>query len=337
MAPIMLIQADAIIASDVFGPATTDDECIKPAKIVEPKALAVAATLDVVEEDATDIGQGSASETESSSGISSEEGSCATSKRCRFGETPLGTVPATTTRAVTSVGSPPGLSRAAMRQARDACKPEANPVSTARFDETPFGTVPKTPAGAAKFKALAKVFGSPPGLSRAEMRLARDSCKGAALPPSSWGSHIGESPLTRDSALSPGKQQAARNRLCRMKQEAALLKDLKNGQMLDGTKLSTEASADIGSTQTESSSDGHVLDGQRCRFEGKALGTTPSTPVRGQASLPSPPGLSRKAMRQARDACKGGLPAAEWGSSTGTVLTINPAGKPVMQHCLAPR
>merc|ERR1719326_2399074 len=104
---------------------------------MEHKAPLFVASLDVVEE-ATDIGQGSASETESCSGISSEEGGCTVSKRCRFGETPLGTVPATPTGAVTSVGSPPGFSRTAMRQARDACKSEANPVSTVRFDDTPF-------------------------------------------------------------------------------------------------------------------------------------------------------------------------------------------------------
>merc|ERR1719263_2168709 len=89
------------------------------------------------------------------------------------------------------MNSPPGLSRAAMREARDSHKQQEN-ISDAtsgtesRFGATTFGTVPKTPVGTckAKLKHLKSVFGSPPGLSHTERRRERDACMTSAA----WGS-----------------------------------------------------------------------------------------------------------------------------------------------------
>merc|ERR1711959_465497 len=192
--------------------------------------------------------------------------------------------------------------------------------------------------------ALAKTWGSPPGLSRAEMRHARDACKA----PLSWGSHG----VTPDAGLdasavaldlgSAAKQRAPREILDRVKTEAALLK----GRSHQDAKRSTEASpcvtentkpsdlsangCCIASIETDSLSDLQMTKSHQCRFGVTALGTIPSTPVRGNASLASPPGLSRKSLRQARDACKGGLrTTASWGSlRTGALLTIGSSGKP---------
>jgi len=163
------------------------------------------------EAETTDIGVGSASESESASEMSGAESSYAKSKRCRFGRTPLETIPATPVASMGAPGdaSPPGLSRAALRQARDAVKValpaptlEVSPPATAeqpsipslvnnrncRFGSTALTTVPATPPKAGVWKAMAKALGSPPGLSRAEMRKARDGIKGTPLPPTSWGS-----------------------------------------------------------------------------------------------------------------------------------------------------
>jgi len=251
-----------------------------------------------------------------------------------------------------TIGSPPGFSRKAMRQARDACKPESNikPVSTARFGETPFGTVPKTPAGAAKLKALAQAVGSPPGLSRAEMRRARDACKCPALLPTSWGGR-GIAPIAGldvEATPATGMQNGARDRLGQMKREAALLRDLKNSQILEASKkmlnsagcetqrsdsLPRETTGDACYATTvvaKSNSDGRSMDTFHCRFGGTALGTVPTTPMEAEASMTSPPGLSRKAMRQARDSLKTAAPPSEpWRSSMSTMLTIDPSGKPM--------
>jgi len=232
---------------------------------------------------------------------------------------------------VTSLLSPPGFSRAAMRQARDACKSDAKAavVSTARFDESQFGTVPKTPSGGAKLKALAAKVGSPPGLSRAEMRRARDLCKGAAPP--AWGSQA-------DSRPAVSKQRTVRDKVNKMKEDAALLGQMKKPAMLAAEKeVSDEEPSEEepidqaceGSPESDSTcsgSDTQANDGQRCRFGGSALGTIPSTPVGGKAPRPSPLGSSRKAMlRQARDACNtAGSAVNSWGALGGALLTITP-------------
>lgn len=306
------------MSADDMGLDAASDECSKSTKKLAQKCPIVTSMLDVAEEEVTDIGPGSSSETESSSGQSGEE--CCASKQCRFGKSSLETVPATPSAALPSFGSPPGFSRAAMREARDAYKQIRNPVSTARFGETPFGTEPKTPSGGAKLKALAKAFGSPPGLSRAELRRARDSCKGPSLLPTAWGSpaatvdaEVDEVVLTLDlTAAISGRTHSARDRLSKVKKEASLLKELKSSDSLTKEKVSTSNACEPCTSDLHS-----------CRFGSSSLGTIPSTPVESQMSLASPPGLSRRAMRQARDACKGGLRTSE------SILTISPFGKPM--------
>merc|ERR1719443_1753145 len=66
---------------------------------------------------ATDVGQGSSGS--SSEGESSSEWSSADCQQCRFTGASLRTVPL-----AAELAFPPGLSRAALRRARDACKVE---------------------------------------------------------------------------------------------------------------------------------------------------------------------------------------------------------------------
>jgi len=299
------------------------------------KASGLTAMHGIDDEETTDVGQssGSASETESSSGVSGNEGSCSSGKRCRFGRTPLETIPATPSAGAAHLGSPPGFSRAAMRQARDVCRHDASvsiSKNLCRFGESALETVPKTPVSGAKWKALAMKLGSPPGLSRTEMREARDACKGAA--PTTRGS------CQVSSAERPTKRSPAGEAVFRMKHEASLLKDLKVERSLDNVEdqskkqdcpsLGHDAEGTLEAvhsscSQSESSTDLSSSDGQQCRFGTTLLGTIPSTPVTGQMSLPSPPGLSRKAMRQARDACTKALMAMQEGYPLNTSQVAN--------------
>jgi hypothetical protein len=308
-------------------------------------------TPDVVDDEATtDVGHSSCSETESSSGLSGNEGCRSLGRRCRFGITSLETIPATPSASTLPLNSPPGLSRAAMREARDAMKqaPGANTtdgqsssqslpaeafkgVTLSRFGETSFGTVPKTPVEKAKLKSLKSIFGSPPGLSRAEKRQARDACK---LTTTSWGS--GE-------ALATGVISGAgtaQERLAKMKQNAANLKQIpKVNDEENAAQSSSECDGDAEeqccpdlsrstSEGSEALSEGSAATAQNCRFHCTSLGTMPSTPAMNSASPASPPGLSRKAMRQARDSYKvAPLASTSWGNSQA--LTINPSGKPM--------
>lgn len=279
----------------------------------------------------TDIGQSSASDNESSSGASSSEGYRSLGRRCRFGVSPLETIPATPSASQSlPVKSPPGFSRAAMREARDSCVQEASagtsdttspdadaPASTgitlSRFGETSFGTVPKTPVGNAKWKNLKGVFGSPPGLSKTERRRERDACKGVGVAQASWGS---SEVLATGGASGTDRRQAAHGKLAKMKGDAALLKDL------------THSSASESDTDFEqSASQSRQTEDRNCRFDITALGTMPSTPARKEASISSPPGMSRKTMRQARDACV--KSATSWGAHKSDALTINASGKPM--------
>lgn len=185
------------------------------------KSLGKVWEMDLDDEETTDIGQGSASETESASGLSCDDN---LGRRCRFGKTTLETIPATPSQSSCFPRSPPGLSRASMRQVRDAaCKSSAGP-QVSRFGASQFDTVPKTPVGGAKLKAYKKAFGSPPGLSRTELRRARDACKVAFTASTSWGSC--QTTLTADAS-----GRAPREALLRIKQEAARLKDLKEGHV----------------------------------------------------------------------------------------------------------
>lgn len=351
-----------------------------------------ASTCDVDDEMTTDVGQTSSSEAESSSGLSGNEGKRVFVRRCRFGQTVLETIPATPSAGVSaSIASPPGLSFAAMREARDVCKPEPMPAKAldtkenvttvllagrilesgvegtisfsdnlCRLNENKFGTVPKTPTNVSRWKAVATAVGSPPGLSRAEMRRTRDACKGAGVTQAAWGSSHDTESSAKDSwtlASGSAKRHTARETLTRMKQEAALLKDSKSashiGEINESPvntsgattitpewvaercegKMPNSADSDDGmdagqssSSEGESSCEMGASSGQRCRFGITPLGTIPSTPVGGCAS---PPGLSRKAMRQARDMCKAGgtATASSWGTSEA--LTITPLGKPM--------
>lgn len=293
------------------------------------------------DEDTTDFGQSSASETEeSSSGFSGNEGGNRVMRRCRFAKTTLETIPATPsmgsktpsaaekcrfgtsafetvpktpTSGATSQASPPGLSRAAMRKARDAVQPVVAPDGVCRFGATAFDTVPKTPVGAGNWKALKNQFGSPPGLSRAGMRQERDAV-GTKAP--TWTAQTVDAPAMKMLATTPVFQPCARTAkpnareaLHRIKQDAALLKDLKLQKEMDQSEEDLDTSRDGSSSEEESSAD------KRCRFGSTALGTVPATPAGGDKCLASPPGLSRAAMRQARDAAgkdKNSAPA--WGS-----------------------
>lgn len=315
------------------------------------------------DEATTDVGQSSSSETESSSGLSGNEGCRSLGRRCRFGNTALETIPATPSKSAMPLNSPPGLSRAAMREARDAMKQVLTEdaldgqtsscslpnealtgVTLSRFTETPFGTVPKTPVEKAKWKNLKNIFGSPPGLSRAEKRRARDSCK---FTPASWGSC--EELAT---AVVSGAG-AAHDRLAKVKQDAARLKDMKVCQKGkdEGTHASSElagdeeeqnaeknqapglqcaASEDDISCKVLGASESSSTTAQNCRFDCTSLGTMPSTPAMRAAALASPPGLSRKAMRQARDSCRGApRSASAWGTQSMQALTIDSSGKPM--------
>jgi len=267
--------------------------------------------------------------------VSLEECIAVTEKRCLFGENSFGTVPAMR-GATSAVGSPPGLSRAALRRERDSLKASANP--NARFVETQFGTVPKTPSGASGLQNLAKAFGSPPGLSRSEMRKERDACKAANLP-TKWTSRDATAD-TKSSGflLTPesDKHKTATDRLREAKQESAWFKDLRSGSP-SSTRSSSEAtplrgtSSSSGSMTKESSTDSlsELLASttHRCCFGTTDLGTVPSASLWGESKVPSPPGLSRKALRQARDSCKGKLSSDHpWTASAGTLLTIKPSG-----------
>jgi len=312
-----------------------------------------ASNLPVVDTDddaeTTDVGQSSASETESSSGLSGNEGGRNLNRRCRFARTletipatpsatPAGassksvcrfgtssfeTVPKTPTGGVTSQGSPAGFSHTAMRQARDACQSDAVVVTSnnlCRFGATAFDTVPKTPVGASKYNALKGVFRSPPGLSRASMRQERDACGAEALTSTAWGAS-----KVSSGATTLAFQPAPHSALLRIKQDAARLKDLKVQRESSVGDQDLEGSLDS-SSEEESSIEAPANSDQQCRFGSTALGTVPSTPVGGL----SPPGLSRAAMRQARDARKAGTAAAgNWQSAMGAVLTISSSGKPM--------
>jgi len=297
----------------------------------------------------TDIGESAAaSETESSSGFSSteREQGRALGRRCRFGSTALETIPATPVGAMAqaSVASPPGLSRFAMRQARDAltgtseadtscCSSavddDAVPLSSrpCRFGTTPLGTVPSTPPTTAKWKALAKAncIRSPPGLSRAALRQARDSQQ---IPTTSWGGQ-------QMASASPSKRRSRELLLQRAKDGAALLQAeaearKRNAESTEAEEASQvvasadEQTSDVGhsSSSEESSTESSAAEVQQCRFGCSPLETVPATPG-AELSPASPPGLSRAAMRQARDSCKG--VAGEKASMP--VLTIGPDGK----------
>lgn len=251
------------------------------------------------DEETTDIGQGSSSDSESASGVSCYDGDSSMSKRCRFGKTVLETIPATPSHGSRAAfpRSPPGLSRTSMRQARDACKPTepivnaypsaigtnvANNVS--RFGASKLETVPKTPVGGAKVKAYKSIFGSPPGLSRAEQRRARDACKMAAPASMSWGTSSAVPngkmpPLTVGLGGKPAHHEA----LVRIKREAALLSELK-AHTADTSESSGEEmlGADHdSSSEAESFSKVCVTKhtGQRCHFGTTPLGTIPSAPA----------------------------------------------------------
>jgi len=164
------------------------------------------------------------------------------------------------------------------------------------------------------------------------MRRARDSCTEMAS--SSWASCQSTDALRRFMSFStdsarPAKRQTARERLLRMKEEAAHIGKstlpVKDQDVVPGDEThkegftrpsfethnstSAEDSVDGGhssSSDVESSECTSSLIRQtRCRFGITTLGTVPSTPAGEKKPCASPPGLSRKAaMREARDAYK---------------------------------
>merc|ERR1712070_419969 len=100
-------------------------DCMK-GKVTNDAKVAMSDLED--EGSTTDMGHGCASDTEDSglSGTECSRGDAALSRNCRFGSSPLETIPATPVGAscTASIASP---TRAAMRQARDACKADVLP------------------------------------------------------------------------------------------------------------------------------------------------------------------------------------------------------------------
>mmetsp|Transcript_71765 Transcript_71765/g.124481 ORF Transcript_71765/g.124481 Transcript_71765/m.124481 type:complete len:416 (-) Transcript_71765:225-1472(-) len=378
-------MATVLFIDDLVPSHSAEIETAKEGQPCKTFAKPLLRKLDDIDDGATtDVGQSSASETEaeSSSGVSSDEGIRRVGRHCRFGTTPLETIPATPTVGTMSLNSPPGLSRGAMRAERDAFKHEASAdcsnqnqssglsevdapstsgVTLSRFGTSQLGTVPKTPVGKAKLKNLQSAFGSPPGLSRAEKRRARDAWKGA------WGSYGVAVPSvsTSGAASMADRQAAAHQELSSMKERAAFLKVMKASQGLAKSEAAplvhsssckseitpdlVDAKIDVAENEnhTESSEaepvfqiaegfpeltqdipEVSVAKERRCHFDGTAFGTMPSTP---KEAMPSPPGLSRKAMRQARDSCRktSTLASTSWGTVNSAALTISPAGKPM--------
>lgn len=248
-------------------------------------SVGLTALSDFDDEDTTDTNDGCHSDTDGSVVLTASESDSSArvsgaARRCRFGGTALETIPATPVSA--TVCSPPGLSRAAMRQERDQYKMDATPATVdgeklyalsanksdlglsecisgrqCRFGSSQMclDTVPKTPIGAGSYQTLlAPAIRSPPGLSHASLRQERDACNATALSGTSWG---------------------------RCQQSAGEAKSL----------------------------DASAVDGQRCYFAGASLRTVPVV-----AGVGSPPGLSRAALRQSRDArMAGGFQATSWG------------------------
>lgn len=312
--------------------------------------------------DTTDVGgPGSASETDSSSGVSSSGGRRGPHRQCRFGTTALETIPATpvATDARPSFGSPPGLSRAALRQARDAVRKVVEsssgssgteeqtkasasiPARQCRFGNSALDTVPATPPTVARLKALAKAeFGStrsPPGLSRASMRQERDAVSAM----SSWGAAADAQPVSTAAAAAPSTPTALRSAKRRDAREALLLRAKEGAALLKSEAVSrtltpkpqhivssdSEDTEACTSSQEVSSSESSLPDGWHCRFGSTSLETVPSTPAGAAGGCRSPPGLSRAAMRNARDACskKQAGSTAAWASC---LATGKPRGPP---------
>merc|ERR1712146_236625 len=124
-----------------------------------------------------------------------------------------------------------------------------------------------------------------------------------------------------------------------MRQEAALLKDLKKTEKIERNQDSVAESSESDEapeTEAETSTREAPVKVQQCRFSAMSLGTTPSTPCGGQVSCRSPPGLSRQAMRELRDAFGQAqtITSKSWGSHAGAALVIDPAGKPVTPPAL---
>jgi len=124
-----------------------------------------------------------------------------------------------------------------------------------------------------------------------------------------------------------------------MRQEAALLKDLKKTEKSEKIQDSVAESSESDQTcetEAETSTDESSVKVQQCRFSAMSLGTTPSTPSGGQVSCRSPPGLSRQAMRELRDAFGQAqtITSKSWRSQAGAALVIDPAGKPATPPAL---
>jgi len=378
MAPSMSMLEAAV--STTLASSSGSFEPSKDSLITLAQKTSGVMAIEAFDDDAetTDMGgNGSASDSESASGLSSSESSHGVSKPCRFGSTPLETIPATPVASKEfSPASPPGLSRASMRRERDAFRLRSSATATSltlgrqcRFGSSSLQTVPATPPKVAKFKALAKNVGSPPGLSRASMRQARDACKVDVPATSSWGSSYqvpsatsSASPLLTISpvgapmtpaAVRSAKRREAREAMMQRAQEGAELlrgeaeamkkKRISEAASQEETESSIQVSDSehapfMGSTSAseDSSSESSAPEGRRSRFGCTVLETVPPTPL----ANASPPGLSRAAMRQARDACKADrVSAPSWGSThTSTAsLAFSPCTMPMTTSAAAPR
>jgi len=136
-------------------------------------------------------------------------------------------------------------------------------------------------------------------------------------------------------SASPSKRRSRELLLHRAKDGAALLQSEAEARKRNADSPEAEESSqvvasadeqtsDVGhsSSSEESSTESSAAEGQQCRFGCSPLETVPATPG-AELSPASPPGLSRAAMRQARDSCKG----VAGDKASMPVLTIGPDGK----------
>jgi len=235
-------------------------------------------------------------------------------RQCRFGSSRLGlnTVPKTPigagsykTLLTSAIGSPPGLSHASLRQERDACN--ANALSGKSWGSR------HPSAFALSLSALTTSQGggpmTPPAMRSAKKQAAREASlqlakQGAALLQVSLSfCTVADEQASRHSASSAEVCHSFVARTSAQKEtDAALAHDV------DDSHQTTEMGHGS-SSEAENSLDSSVAEGQRCCFAGASLRTVPVV-----VGVGSPPGLSRAALRQARDACMAeGFQANSWG------------------------
>eukprot|EP00931_Biecheleriopsis_adriatica_P106030 TRINITY_DN80548_c0_g1_i1.p1 TRINITY_DN80548_c0_g1~~TRINITY_DN80548_c0_g1_i1.p1 ORF type:complete len:338 (-),score=43.99 TRINITY_DN80548_c0_g1_i1:196-1062(-) len=257
---------------------------------------------------------------------------------CHLGSSSLETLPGVPIESAglvpvsLAIGSPPGLSRASMRQARDACKLQVSPSWHHDASTTSMLTI--GPSG--------KALSPPQVLKLARRRAAREAIFARAkeqmmrlqsqetLRTPSASSGQGDS----GKVLSSFTDSVSRSLVPKTSAPFPI-------EDMDDNEESTDVGFD-GTSEDDSASDWSCSESLcrapsgRCRFNGSALETIPATPVAGAPSVGSPPGLSRSSMRRARDACKAALPRPTWGGYLSSAAPSVP-DKPITPTslCLA--